>query len=337
MTLRLNDKWIWDFWFVQDGADYHIFYLQADRTLSDPELRHWNVSIGHAVSQDLHHWDVLPDALAPSTHDTSNGTPEPWDSKTTWTGSVIRHEGAWYMFYTGARQSEGGLVQRVGLATSQDLVTWIKHPRNPLITADPQWYELLDRTLWYDQAWRDPWVMRHPETGAFHAFITARANHGPADGRGVIAHATSPNLLDWTVQPPLTAPGRFGWLEVPQVVPIAGRWYLLFSTAAERFSAAYRAERGVQPVTGTHYLVADDMLGPYRYLTDAFLVGDESGTLYSGKLIQGPDGAWYFMAFRNYMPEGTFIGEVIDPLPVSVLADGRLEVMRASERASGDK
>jgi beta-fructofuranosidase len=65
MTLRLPDKWVWDFWLAQDGPDYHIFYLQAPRLLGDPGLRHWNVSIGHAVSPDLRNWRVLPDALHP--------------------------------------------------------------------------------------------------------------------------------------------------------------------------------------------------------------------------------------------------------------------------------
>ena len=68
MTLRLPDKWVWDFWLAQDGPDYHIFYLQAPRSLSDPDLRHWNVSVGHAVSQNLRDWGILPDALRPSSN-----------------------------------------------------------------------------------------------------------------------------------------------------------------------------------------------------------------------------------------------------------------------------
>src|SRR5215204_831000 len=52
MTLRLPDKWVWDFWLVRDGRDYHAFYLQASRSLGDPELRHLNASVGHAVPKD---------------------------------------------------------------------------------------------------------------------------------------------------------------------------------------------------------------------------------------------------------------------------------------------
>ena len=132
MTLYLPDKWVWDFWFAQDGANTHVFYLQALRALDDPDLRHWNVTIGHAVSEDLVNWEILPDAFAPS------ASPA-WDDYTTWTGSIIQHEGLWCLFYTGSSRADDGKIQRIGLATSSDLLTWQKHPQNPLIEADATW------------------------------------------------------------------------------------------------------------------------------------------------------------------------------------------------------
>jgi beta-fructofuranosidase len=321
MTLRLEDKWLWDFWLAQDGPDYHVFYLQAPRSLGDPEVRHWNVSIGHAVSQDLLTWQVLPDALAPSPADTSK-----WDNHTTWTGSVIRHESHWYMFYTGGTRAERALIQRIGLATSDDLIHWRKHPANPLIIADPSWYELLDLSLWHDQAWRDPWVARHPETGDFHAFITARVNYGPADSRGVIGHARSSDLIRWEVLPPLTEPGNFGQMEVPQLARIDGRYYLLFSTTVDTHSSEWLQHNEREPVGGTYYLVADDMLGAYRFSADQLLVGDQMGSLYAGKLVQVSDREWVFLAWRRVAPDGSFVGELSDPMPVRVNAAGNLSV-----------
>lgn len=320
MTLRLPDKWVWDFWLAQDGPDYHVFYLQAPRLLGDPGLRHWNVSIGHAVSPDLRNWRVLPDALHP-------GSSGDWDDYTTWTGSVIQHAETWYLFYTGGSRNEKGLVQRIGLATSDDLIHWKKHPANPLIVADPRWYELLDLNVWHDQAWRDPWVFRHPETGDFHALITARVNHGPADGRGVIGHARSSDLIHWQVLPPLTEPGEFGHLEVPQLTYIRGRYYLLFCAIASVHSAARRQRTGLKPTSGTHYLVADAPLGPFRFSSDEFVVGDEVGSLYAGKLAQGPDGDWVFVASRMFTPDGTFVGELSDPFPVMVDRAGNLQIL----------
>jgi len=201
LALHLPDKWLWDFWFVQDDSDYHIFYLQASRALPDYELRHWNVSIGHAVSSDLQSWQVLPDALAPS--------PQPgWDDKSTWTGSIIKHNGLWHMLYTGTSRAENGYTQRIGLATSPDLVRWEKHPGNPVLEIDPRWYELPDVKTWGDQSWRDPWLFKHPNSGDFHAFITARVQTGPIDERGVIAQARSNDLIRWEVQPPVCKAGQ---------------------------------------------------------------------------------------------------------------------------------
>lgn len=321
MALRLPDKWLWDFWLAQDEPDYHLFYLQASRSLEKHELRHWNVSIGHAVSQDLRNWHVLPDALHPNTLDM-----DAWDDYTTWTGSIIGHKGLWYLFYTGGRRTERGLIQRIGLATSTDLIDWHRYPQNPVIVLDPTWYELLDLGRWHDQSWRDPWVFQHPDTGGFHAFVTARVNYGPTDGRGVIGHARSSDLLHWEVLPPVTDPGEFGEMEVPQLVRIRGRYYLILCGRARFHSAARLRRTGLEPVTGTHFLVSDDPLGPFRFLTDEFLVGDRTGTLYSGKVVRGPGDEVLFMACRCFAPDGTFVGELADPFPLRVEGDGALSV-----------
>lgn len=320
--LRLTNEWIWDFWFARNGDDFHVFYLKANRGLKNPELRHWNVSIGHAVSHDLRSWQVLPDALQPSPADSSA-----FDNYTTWTGSVIQHDGLWYLFYTGSMREEKGLIQRVGLATSTDMLHWKKHPNNPLIVYDPRWYEALDLSAWHDHAWRDPFVFYSPIDEHFHAFITARVKDGPADARGVIADARSRDLVKWEVLPPVSEPGEFGHMEVPQALTINGRYYLLFSVGAKQYSHARRARlRPEQLVNGTHYLIGDSPLGPYRTPAEDVLYGDNPCTLYSGKLIEDVHGDWQFLAFRNVGPHGEFIGELSDPMPIEVLPDGRLRV-----------
>lgn len=318
--LRLPDKWVWDFWLANDGPDHHIFFLQAPRALGDPDLRHWNVSIGHAVSQNLRDWEFLPDALKPSLESDS------WDNYTTWTGSVIQHAGLWYLFYTGCCQEESGLIQRVGLATSKDLINWQKHPDNPLLEADPRWYELLDLDAWHDQAWRDPWVFQHPDSGIFHAFLTARTKGGPEDGRGVIAHAQSADLIHWEVLPPVSEPGEYGHLEVPQLVEINEHYYLLFSVTREVFSKKRSERTEKSPLTGTNYLVADQPLGSFRFATQGTLFADEIGSTYAGKLVQHSRGKWLFLSTRMFTPAGEFLGEIGDPLEIVVGESGSLSL-----------
>ena len=64
-VLDLPDHWVWDFWGADDGARRHLFFLKAPRALGDPDLRHRNASVGHAVSDDLQTWSPVADALAP--------------------------------------------------------------------------------------------------------------------------------------------------------------------------------------------------------------------------------------------------------------------------------
>jgi beta-fructofuranosidase len=300
MTLRLPEHWLWDFWFAVDGDDVHVFHLQAPRSLVDPEERHRNATIGHAVSRDGRSWRVLGTAM-------EAGPAGAFDDMATWTGSVLRHDGRWHLFYTGISHAQDGAVQRIGLAVSDDLVTWER--RGVLLEADPRWYER--------EHWRDPWVTWDEERGRFDMLITARANDGPHEVRGVIAHAWSEDLRTWEAGPPLSQPGSFYELEVPQLVHLGGAWRILFCTA--------RGER-----IGTHYLTATDRLGPYILDREDFLLPDRH---YAGRLLEHR-GELQCFAWLMRDEAGAFGGELSDPMPVTVRGDGSLhvEVDRAGDR-----
>ncbi|MFD6446991.1 glycosyl hydrolase family 32 [Promicromonospora sp. NPDC060204] len=302
-------------WFVDDGYEYHVFYLKASRALGDPNRRHFNVTVGHAVSDDLRSWREVSDALIASESPA-------FDDYTTWTGSVVRApDGTWRMFYTGTSRADGGLVQRVGVAASNDLYTWAKASTEALVEADATWYEKYDGATWFDEAWRDPWVFADPDGDGWHMLVTARANHGEADGRGVIGHATSPDLRSWTVRAPLSNPGAgFGQLEVPQIATIDGRTVLVFSCLHGELSEDRKrtGERG-----GVWAVPVDSATGPYD-VEKAFQLTDES--LYAGRLVQDRDGAWWLFAFHHVDDSGAFVGALSDPLPVGWAPDGRLHV-----------
>jgi beta-fructofuranosidase len=314
VTLSLGDRWIWDFWLVAANGVAHAFYLQAPSALGDPEARHWNVSIGHAVSSDLVRWHVLPDALAPA----SFGE---WDDYTTWTGSIVEHEGRWHLLYTGTSLADDGLVQRVGLATSADLTTWHRHGAAPVLEADPRWYAGLDTSDWHDLAWRDPWVLPDPAGDGFHAYVTARsADPGDRLARGVVGHARSLDLVAWEPGPPVTAPMGFGQMEVPQMIELDHRWYLLFSSDTSTQHPDRHAEL---PGTGTYYLVGESPEGPFDPATLGVLVADSGGSSYAGKLFQH-DGELAFLAWQGPISGGAFRGGIADPVSVHVARDGRL-------------
>ncbi|GIG90579.1 glycoside hydrolase family protein [Plantactinospora endophytica] len=293
--LRLPDHWVWDSWYVRDDdGDWHVFFLRAPRALRDPGQRHHRAVIGHAVSTDLRSWRPLPDALVAA-------DAPAWDDLATWTGCTLRGpDGRWYLFYTGVSRAEQGLVQRIGVAVSVDLVNWHRYGDGPLVEADPTWYELLDPTAWYEQAWRDPWVFPDPDGDGWHMLITARANTGPAAGRGVVGHATSPDLLHWTVRPPLSAPAGFGHLEVPQVAVVDGQPLLLFCTNTGAVPHRVWAVPGLS-VDG-RWNVAAARPFPHPHL-------------YAPRLVPDDDGGWALIGFLDQVDD-VFVGELTDPIPV---------------------
>jgi beta-fructofuranosidase len=306
--MHLDDHWAWDFWLADDGERYHLYFLKAPTAIGDPNERHWNVRVGHAVSGDLIDWEVVDDAFGPSE--------EPaFDDYTTWTGSVVRAgDGTWCMFYTGTSRAERGLKQRIGLATSTDLHTWRKHGPEALVASDPRWYEQLGDGRWHDEAWRDPWVFRDPAGDGWHMLITARARTGTPDQRGVLGHARSRDLLAWEVMPPLSAPGAgFGHLEVPQVETVHGRPVVLFSCLGTELAEERRAagERG-----GVWLVQPEDLLGPYDPSTARRLTDE---TLYSGRLVRDRRSDWVMLAFHYDDRDAGFVGQISDPIPFDAL------------------
>ena len=307
--LRLADAWTWDFWLADDGRSYHLYFLKAPRHIGDAQERHWNVSVGHASSADLTDWTLAPDAIAPAHRPA-------FDDAATWTGSVVRGpDRTWFMFYTGAGSRERGLKQRIGLATSADLRHWSRYPGSPVLESDPRWYEGLPDAP--AEAWRDPWVFADPGGDGWHMLVTARACEGPADQRGVIGHGRSHDLVHWQAQPPLSRPGGgFGHLEVSQVEIVEGRPVLIFSCLATELS---RQRREAGTGGGIWGLPCESVLGPFD-LTRAVRMTDES--LYSGRLVRDRAGRWVMLAFRNRGPDGGFVGELTDPMPLQWAADG---------------
>ncbi len=298
----LADDWVWDFWTVDDphaeSGRHHLFFLKAPRSLGDPGRRHLNATIGHAVSDDLVHWTRVADAFDPQ--------PVPaFDDLATWTGSVVRGEdGLWLMFTTGVTGAERGQVQRVGMATSPDLVTWTRSPDH-LIESDARWYAR-GRGTDGEEHWRDPWVVRD-ESGLWHMYLTAQA---PGKrGKGVVGHATSADLREWVVGPPLSVPtGRFDQLEVISLHVVDERWVLMFSCMHPEMPGSDVGSGGV-------WTVAVD--GPGAPVDVSRAVRLTTEHVYVGKLVTPSDGATRFLAFENRREGDDFVGGIIDPCRVA--------------------
>jgi hypothetical protein len=106
-----DHAWIRDIYGV-----YHLFFQTEDHGQGS--------YIEHYTSTTLRALDYVGVAL--------RADPDGWDSHGLWAPYVVKSGGIYYMFYTGTDGPAGDprTVQRIGLATSPDLMTWKRAPIN---------------------------------------------------------------------------------------------------------------------------------------------------------------------------------------------------------------
>lgn len=309
--LELPDHWVWDSWYIQVGPTHHAFFLRASRALIDPDLRHRRATVGHATSTDLKHWQLQPDAL------TASDGPA-FDDLAVWTGSTIKGpDGRWHMFYTGISRAHDSRQQAIGLAISDDLITWHRYSDRPLVLPDPRWYQTTPDETWPEATWRDPWVYADPHGAGWHMLVTARGRKGPADERGVIGHATSSDLTTWTVAEPLSVPAGFAELEVVQTAHVGGEDVLLFSVPTRSLAA-----RRIDPSNESRVFVARTSGAAGHYDIEGAVPLQMPG-IYAPRLIQHNED-WYLIGFEDGQG-ADFGGRLCDPIRVATNAEDEQE------------
>lgn len=203
---------------------YHFFY-QYNPYDSFWESMHW----GHAVSNDLLHWDYLPVALAPS-HEYDN---HPQGG--CFSGSAIEYNGRLYLFYTSAANKGGGVIQNQSMAYSDDGITFYKSIKNPIIINPPKGYDRAN--------FRDPKVWKH---GDFFYMVVS----GKKDNLAQALLYKSENLEEWEFFNVLAeSRGELGYMwECPDFFPIK-------STQGEKYVLTF-SPMGVKERTSL-YLIGD--------------------------------------------------------------------------------
>lgn len=313
--LELKDEWVWDSWYLHDGEAWHCWFLKADKSLNDPDLRHWNVTQGHAVSRDLVNWDYLGTSFAPSQ--------EPnFDDYTTWTGCTIRgDDGKWHYFYTGTSRADDGKIQRIGHATGDDLHHWERVGTGlclDIAGVNAVHYESGWQGRWHDRSMRDPWVIKNPKGNGWLMYFTARSSDNvETNDAGCIGFATSPDLYEWTLKPPIFK-GGWGELEVPQVFEQNGKWYCLFCMSS-KYQASWNKDANGESGRGNHYLMADSPYGPWHLPEGAAF--DVKQDRYAARIVN--HNGLQIIGFKDGEPH-SFGGVIMDPEPVFIDDQKRL-------------
>ena len=183
---------------------YHYFYQH------NPFTGFWDSMYwGHAVSDDLIHWEYLPLALAPS---------ESYDNHLKggcFSGSAIEHDGKLYLVYTGTCNNGNGFEQAQCIAYSEDGIHFEKYKGNPVISA-PKGVPT--------DMFRDPKVWKHEDT--FYLVCGASMN-GFAQARLY----KSKDMLNWEFVNVLAeSRGEWGFMwECPDFFQVGNKYVLMFS------------------------------------------------------------------------------------------------------------
>lgn len=183
---------------------YHIFYQ------FNPYYGHWDyMHWGHAVSEDLVHWEYLPLALAPS---------EFYDDHYRggcFSGSAIEHDGKLFLMFTGCTNNGNGFEQTQCIAYSEDGIHFEKYENNPVLTAPEGVPSYL---------FRDPKVWKH---GDKYYMICGASRNNFAQALLYV----SEDMLHWEFFSVLAeSRGEWGYMwECPDFFQLGDKYVLLVS------------------------------------------------------------------------------------------------------------
>ncbi len=241
-TLQHPDRHVWDFWYYFDPESgiFHLFYLNADRALVGEEQHHFSAQVGYATTQDFLTIDWGCDRVL-------GANPDGWDNTAIWSGDIIKINGGFLMFYTSRNQAtDDGMTQNIGVAFTHHLDTFDRWFRIPNIRIQPQSpYELRhvpdDTTI---HAWRDPFLFRHQSQ--IYMLISAKDPTKPLGKKGAVAllKAKNNSFDQWEYLPPISQPGYYAEMEVPQLYKSGDLYALLYSSWAKNDFAPLTQQSG---------------------------------------------------------------------------------------------
>lgn len=278
-----SDWEIGDITVLIHGGTYHLFHLIIPN----------HDYIAHAVSQDGITWKREKNAIFV-------GHPGEWDDDMLWTMHVCAVDQHFEMYYTGLRRKDRGIISRIGLATSTDLVHWekISNALFPFAPEGPH-YETLQNNPRNWLSYRDPY--RYDYEGRTFFLICTRAAAGPISRRGCVG------LVEYAPQglthlPPMLYPMAYDDVECPCVFALNGRFYLLGS---------------IREDIKVRYWFADQLLGEYHSFHADVLLPQGN---YAARVVQ--DGA-HMLVYHFYFTHGKINSLRVLPPPKQLDTDER--------------
>ncbi len=283
-------------------GQYHMFY-QYYPYESKWGPMHW----GHAVSEDLLHWEYLPCALAPD---------EAYDRDGCFSGSaVVLLDGRHLLMYTGVlkehiERDTYREVQTQCIAVG-DGIDYEKYEQNPVLDEG----DIPKGSSRFD--FRDPKMWKKAD-GTYACVVGNR----PADGSGQILLYESADGFQWKFKSVLVSNcDRFGKMwECPDFFELDGKWVLLISPQ-DMLPKGFEYHNG----NGTVCMIGeyDEASGTFKEEHDQSI--DYGIDFYATQTILSPDGRrimigwmqnWDACSMRS--PEEPWFGQMSLPRELSV-------------------
>jgi len=192
---------------IQWGGRYHLFYQYNPYGANHANM-HW----GHAVSDNLTHWEELPVAIAPSDADHDCGG--------IFSGCMVDDNGTPRAIYTGVNADNSIQTQCIANGSS-DLITWDYDVNNPVISKLPP-------EVGQTADFRDPYVWQANDKTWYMAVGSRIEGVG-----GTVLLYQSDNLTDWTYLNPLFVSGSAlhgVMFECPNFFPLGDKWVMIISS-----------------------------------------------------------------------------------------------------------
>ncbi len=306
------------------NGKFHLFYQYYPYD-SQWGPMHW----GHAVSDDLLHWEYLPAALAPDM---------PYDYVGCFSGSAVAlPDGKQLFMYTGVRkeaQPGGGVrdIQTQCLAVGDGL-DYEKDPRNPILTVE----DMPENSSPFD--FRDPkmWVC---EDGTYRCVIVNDRKDGTG---GRILLYKSADGYNWEFESiMLSNNGNFGKMwECPDFFTLDGKDVVLVSPQ-DMLPRDFEYHNG----DGTLCLIGKFDEETKTFLPEKDQAVDYGIDFYAMQTVEAPDGRRIMIGWmqnwdtcsNNRIPKGKWFGQMSVPRELSIKNDRLIQKpVRELENLRTDK
>lgn len=164
-TLKKVDGKYWMFYHAYPGEGYEAGGAEIGLACTDDE--------------SLMHWDFVGEPVF------SYRDGAPWERGGLYKCCVVAHEGRYYMFYNAKnRDGDGGWLEQIGLATSTDMLHWVREKSNPVVP--------VTEGAWDQMFASDPWVCYDSREKQWVMFYYGYDGRQAMDGVAV-----SQDLIHW--------------------------------------------------------------------------------------------------------------------------------------------